>query len=566
MKLKKPKVRMKKSSRPKARTRITTTKKSAMPSIDLPEMGGIGDGLGDGGIGGFEMMPDLDEVSIFGGAQSVGSDLVGTFYDFKRSRTGRGIPMSDYQFVDELQKFAQSGWSESTLTRFYRAPKKLYATTVMVPSIRSSIAPRAFGEYDTIGYAWMVLYKGPLVHKDGITFRFWGHGDDVLAVRVDGEVVLDACWTDSNRGTDRIVNWQTSSAQSRQYYLGNSQPKAAVGDWITLEPGDPKEIEIMLGEVPGGTFNCYLLVEEKGVEYEKSRQSMPILPIFKTQEPSLELIDVISEHMIKDEAMLSGGPVFCDYEVNALSARLDGVAAQAPPAEAAPEPAESENNPMRQWTPADGMPIEAEYLSVVGENVILKNARGRQIKLPIARLSPAEQEYIELANPPQLSIDFIRTSSQETIPVTPYLPEVPPQLLVYEFGARARQTSTKPYTHGLVMEYFALGQQLLDGNKYKLLDRNSTSFALLKENDLTFQFTGKPVELMTYELHNARRGIKFSEYLVVISDKRGEIIGYKSSGKWLYENLQALRDLPLGAFLDSTGTRVHPTGPPSMYY
>ena len=60
MKLKKPKVKIRKTSRPKPTTRIVTmVNRARMPEIQLPELSGMGDGLeGGGGVGGFDMMPD----------------------------------------------------------------------------------------------------------------------------------------------------------------------------------------------------------------------------------------------------------------------------------------------------------------------------------------------------------------------------------------------------------------------------------------------------------------------------------------------------------------------------
>ena len=89
MKLKKPRVKVKKTAKPKATTRIVTkVKRASMPDIQLPEMSGMTDGL-VGGIGGFEIMPNLDQVTLFGGGQTIGNDFVGTFIDFKRNRQGK---------------------------------------------------------------------------------------------------------------------------------------------------------------------------------------------------------------------------------------------------------------------------------------------------------------------------------------------------------------------------------------------------------------------------------------------------------------------------------------------
>ena len=155
MQLKKPKVKVKKTAKPKPTQRIVTKMKSAsMPDIQLPELSGVADGL-SAGLGGFDLMPDLNEMTLFGGGQTIGNDFVGTFYDFKRDRTGRPIPMEPSQFSEELRRFVRDGFRTSRLAQFYRSPKKLYATAFMIPPVRSSVAPNAFGESETGGWCWI---------------------------------------------------------------------------------------------------------------------------------------------------------------------------------------------------------------------------------------------------------------------------------------------------------------------------------------------------------------------------------------------------------------------------
>ncbi|MBW2710060.1 MAG: hypothetical protein JRD04_12525, partial [Deltaproteobacteria bacterium] len=184
MKLKKPKVKVKKNAKPKSSNRIVThVKRANMPDIKLPEMSGMGAGFGDGMSGGFDLMPDLDEVTLFGGGQSIGNDFVGTFYDLKRGRSGGAMmPMDREDVWDWVAKFIRNDWRSSTFGKFYRSPRKLYATTFMVPPTLSSLAPKAFGEGDTLGYSWLAHYKGQLVYPEDIKIRFWGSGDDLMLV------------------------------------------------------------------------------------------------------------------------------------------------------------------------------------------------------------------------------------------------------------------------------------------------------------------------------------------------------------------------------------------------
>ncbi len=314
MKLRKPKVKPSKSSKPKSTTRIVTrVNRTSMPDIQLPEMSGMGDGLG-GGLGdGFSMMPDLGELTVFGSAQAIGNDFIGTFYDLKRRRDGSLSGVADIETVSILANFVKSGWKESHLSKYYSSPKKLYATCFMIPTLISSLGPMAFDEADTVGWCWAAHYKGQLVHKDAITFRFWGQGDDVLVVRVDGKIVLNGSWPGGTWNTQNVLSptWQSSGTKSRMYRMGNNL--AEVGDWITLEPGVPLPMEVLLGEVPGGHFDAMLVVEVKGGEYERNRQGGPILPMFTTEIPSHEILDAIIPILMPGEASLTNGPVFKDY-------------------------------------------------------------------------------------------------------------------------------------------------------------------------------------------------------------------------------------------------------------
>ncbi|QBG46316.1 hypothetical protein EGM51_02460 [Verrucomicrobia bacterium S94] len=557
MKLKKPKVKVKKSSKPKSTQRIVTkVQKASMPDIQLPEMSGIGDGLA-GDIGGFDIAPNLEEVTLFGGGQTIGNDFVGTFYDFKRDRQGRPRSSTDPDsFTSDVARFIRSGWRTSMLAQFYRSPKKLYATSFMVPTVRSSTAPTAFGEPETGGWCWMAHYTGQLVHKDGITFRFRGQGDDILVVRVDGKVVLNASWPGT---AEEISKWQSNDAKNRTYRLGNNA--AVIGDWITLEPGVPLDMEVICGEVPGGHFDMMLVVEEKGVEYELNSQQGPILPMFKTAEPSHDLRDRIYEHLVEGECFIEGGPVFSDFSSGGVSEVPEEVIE---PAVAVEE--EQEEPVVRIWTFRSGKTIEGEYVSSIGDKVVLKSTRGKQIKVPAADLSGEDLEFIALANPPTLDIGFTKQSSQRIIETSPFLEEEAPRIFDWTFGLKIRQVSAREYGYPLTVEMFVIGEQYLDADKFILLDRQITEFTPTKENGMAHVFkSGNPVELIHYNMHSQQFGHKYMGYLITVTDARGEIIQYETSNSWLFQGLENLKQIPVGRFFDKTCRRVHPSGPKRDY-
>lgn len=484
-----------------------------------------------------------------------GFGFEGTFYDFKRNRKGGPAIMDPHQFVAEIAAFVGSGWKTSKLARYYRAPNKLYAECFMVPPVRSSVAPAAFEEEDTLGYCWLAHYKGQLSYHEDITFRFWGHGDDILAVRVDGEEVLVACWPSTTWGVQDIITsaaggWQSSSPKSRTYSMGNNT--AVVGDWITLKANQPLDMEVIIGEVPGGTFCSMLTVEVQGQEYDLNRQQGPILPMFKTTELSRDLKDWIHEWLTKDHARVSGGPIFRDIPPKEHKAK------KLQPLEIA-EPAPQNESAMRFWA-IGGQEVEAEFMTVIGDQVMLKSARGKQIKLPLANLMSEDRTYVELVQPPEFNLSFTKKSAQRIIETTPFLNEIPPRILDYTFGAKIRQTSARAYGHAIKAELFVIGRQRIDDRKYILLDQLNSTFVPVKENERSHAFHGRPVEIMSYDTDQPL-GRKYSDYLLVLTDERGEIIDYSSSANWLFPNLGKLRKLKIGNFMDQSCTRVYPTGP-----
>lgn len=313
MPLEKPRFRLERPSRPPAsRVIIADVPSVPLNAIQLPEPGSVdfGADLAVAGDWSHASAGGLcDDSGVLGSGHSIGSDLEGTFYDFKRNRRGGYTGAGDRTYKDKIRNFMRRGWNTAELSKFYRSPKKIYTTMIVVPTCSSAVAPMAFGEENAVGRYWMIHYRGVLVHTEDITFRFRGSGDEILAVRVDGEMVLAACWPTVQETFVGDI-WQTRSSDSRRYYMGNNT--AVVGDWITLEAGTPRRIEILLGD-NGGEACAMLAVEVKGVEYVCNRQGGPILPAFRTAAPARSLLDVIYKDLPEGEICLTNGPVFCDF-------------------------------------------------------------------------------------------------------------------------------------------------------------------------------------------------------------------------------------------------------------
>jgi hypothetical protein len=315
----KPIIRISHKPKPQAMARlVANVPRDRLPQFRLPAVPGVGDDiLGSGQIGnGLELDLPVIPPSVIGvhETEAAGNSLTVNFYNLNRRRNGtrRGMDYTEYCAI--LRDFVASDWDISKLNRFYRSPNRLRATTIMIPITSSFLGPAAFGENINEGYCWVVHYKGQLVHKEGLTFRFWGAADDVLTVRVDGRVVLAAnyAWTGVDAHTI-AGDWSSKAPNNRIFRLGNQ--KMAGGDWITLEPGVPLEMEAIAGEGPGGEFHAQLLVEVRGEDYPINDRGAPIYPIFAMEKPSWSLQDAILENLFEGEANVTEvTTVFNDYQ------------------------------------------------------------------------------------------------------------------------------------------------------------------------------------------------------------------------------------------------------------
>jgi hypothetical protein len=319
MKLKKPKVKLKKSSKPKSTTRIVTrNNRASMPDIQLPEMSGLGDGLGDGLGGGFDMMPDLEKLTVFGSGETIGNDFEGRLYDLKFTRSGHYAPISEEEWRHLFYTFIKDDWNLRIFSRFYRSPKKLYSTCFVLPSTISGSAPAAFGMDDSkaSGGMWIVHYKGKLVSTEDITFRFCVWVDDSLAIRVDNELVIAASWRnpgsgDMARATAMYGNlWHSTAPESGKSPIPH---RITVGDWITLKAGEPKDMEVVATDNPALGAIIIVVVQVKGVEYPKALHGGPLLPVFKTEELSHDQLDMIYRGLPDGLVDFVNGPIFRDY-------------------------------------------------------------------------------------------------------------------------------------------------------------------------------------------------------------------------------------------------------------
>lgn len=257
-----------------------------VPDVAVPDVS-LEFGTGDDFGAGWGQSGDGDGATVFGSRGGTG--LTGTFIDLKQTREGEPTDLRiqdnerdgsfdirapvNGRYDEILQQFVKGGMSRSGLGAFFNAPQPLFIRQFYVPRTYASEAPKAFEVDDQVkGRRWVVVYRGNVVAPETGNYRFAGFCDDVMVVRFDGEIVLDAGLQEI-AGTNRRNNFQHhDTVQGWPTYVGST---------FRVPAGFSREIEIMVGERPGGHFSGYLLIEKIGEDFEEDEAGAPKLPLFK---------------------------------------------------------------------------------------------------------------------------------------------------------------------------------------------------------------------------------------------------------------------------------------------
>lgn len=293
-----------------------------MTSVASLSSGGLAGGLGGTGTGGGRGTGDGPGIGsgVFAG-MSNGSGtknpfgalsldpraLAGTFYDLKQTHNGKPTGLDVAQVQATINDFVNRGWKESTLKKFYQAPRTLYQSKLYIPMIDADAAPAAFDcEKEVEPSRWVVVYRGVVSPPRSGKYRFVGSADDVLVVRFNGKNVFDHGYYSGTTPLvisgkipamkEEVDDSQVKHLLRRDYpmekplktYSYPSTPTLnpaigglAVGPEFKVEVGREYPIDILISELPGGKFYTSLLIQEEGVDYMKAEGGSPILPLFR---------------------------------------------------------------------------------------------------------------------------------------------------------------------------------------------------------------------------------------------------------------------------------------------
>ncbi len=269
-----------------------------VPQVDVDSFGfgqddfgdfgdyGDGDGWGSGSGGGNGGGGDAGGFGSAGG-----SGLKGHLYDFKQNRDrepntkylngGRRSTTPLSRFVKNVGEIHKAKFSESSLKPYFKSPQELTLTHLAIATRPASDGPRYFeAAQDVQPKGWIAHYSGKVVVPESGSYRFSGMADDYLSLFIDDKPALHACWPEVQTG---LVGRWNAHRDSGKWLSPIGGQNLVFGRWISLRKGQILDLDLGIGERPGGKLAFLLMVEKKGVTYEiEPGTKRPILPIFTT--------------------------------------------------------------------------------------------------------------------------------------------------------------------------------------------------------------------------------------------------------------------------------------------
>ncbi|MEK7954378.1 hypothetical protein [Luteolibacter soli] len=250
--------------------------------------GGIGTGMGTGtgpgsgpGVG-----KGFVDTSPFGSKQQVAGALPGRFYDFKQTRQGK--PVKDYDtanrdhYTERVNDIQNSDFRPTAFKKYFEAPDPLYLSQIASSLTDADAAPKYFNVADKVKPSgWLIHYHGNVVSDRDITIRFLGVGDDYISVFVKGRPRMINGWPDIREAV--MGRWKPDEPVESSGGTPLTGCPLVTGDWVKFKKGEKVELDIAIGERPGGKVGFVLMVEEKGGTYRTMSNGAKILPLFTTE-------------------------------------------------------------------------------------------------------------------------------------------------------------------------------------------------------------------------------------------------------------------------------------------
>jgi hypothetical protein len=245
---------------------MTTPTGSGLSGASAP---GPGSGAGAG-----------SNASPFGSETSTGSvQFQGYLYDLKQTADLKPTGLVPGTYHNKLTQFVKANWNPSFLAQYYKSPTALNTSSIFIPTLSAMDGPKVFGVADKVQpNMYVIWYKTKAAPTQDGTYHFVGVADDILVVRVDGRTVLDGCLYPvdaglrANETTYPLLNFRASCPPDNKLYVGAP---------FHVSAGQAVDIDVLIGEEPGGYSNYFLYMQRDESTYQPQSNGAPLLPVFQ---------------------------------------------------------------------------------------------------------------------------------------------------------------------------------------------------------------------------------------------------------------------------------------------
>lgn len=200
---------------------------------------------------------------------------------------------------------------------------------------------------------------------------------------------------------------------------------------------------------------------------------------------------------------------------------------------------------MRIWTDQKGNSIEAEFINIIGDKVVLRSDERGVIQVPINGLCIADKKYLASNIPPKIKLDVrVLKDNKHLGSYSDYKEETVFCKIIIT------KTNQEPCDKNFVVHVYLFFKNV-GSNGLIAKDINTFSFDFSADSKVEFSTSPVKVEHYRSAYENYKCGEKYDGYLVFIKDAQGNLICSKGSSLLYEKNISQIEVAKQGARFDA---------------
>ncbi|MBN2686066.1 MAG: hypothetical protein JXR40_12355 [Pontiellaceae bacterium] len=221
----------------------------------------------------------------------------------------------------------------------------------------------------------------------------------------------------------------------------------------------------------------------------------------------------------------------------------------------------------RTWSDKKGNTIQAEFVRLFGDKVMLKTKDGKELSVPVGGLSLADQEYLAKMVPPEMEITVDKDlDTERTMEVSGYTQREETATLNITIKKKGKNPSTGTYKAVVYMLINVVGEEY--GANYRRVGAYNEHIFSFKEEtvdekdaEAEKQTKPKKTDETSFSLSNVttvddwrekKEGWQYEGYILVILDEKGKVVNsvvstdtYESFISFIDDFKDGKKNLPL---------------------